>query len=89
MASNAPPDSPPAEPGASPFFVPCAGCGEAFLCPAEAAESRVQCPGCGRAMTAPPCGPRAAAPAWRRLLPPLVLAAVLGATLLHKLHNLG
>ncbi|HZY89307.1 MAG TPA: glycosyltransferase family 39 protein, partial [Gemmataceae bacterium] len=38
---------------------------------------------------APPCGPRAKAPAWRRLLPPFVLAAVLGATLLLKLHNLG
>ena len=89
MASNAPPGSPPAEPGTSPFFVPCAGCGETFLCPAEAAGSRVQCPGCGRTLTARPCGPRAVAPAWRRLLPPLVLAAVLGATLLLKLHNLG
>src|ERR1700751_4416238 len=89
MASNAPPCSPPAEPGALPFFVPCGGCGEAFLCPAEAAESRLQCPRCGRVTTALPCGPRTATPTWRRLLPPLVLAAVLGATLLLKLHHLG
>ena len=78
MAANAPPAA------RSPFFVPCADCGESFLCEAEAAGGRVQCPCCGRARMVP-----AASPWWRARLPPLVLAAVLGATLFVKLHHLG